>query len=100
MVSLMALLTVLWVAVILAYARNLNEIIVYANKNKLDIFGRSYQSLVALIADVSFLNNLFSGKKILTHNDVYLIKKLQDVRWMLWIGVIIGIVIQAMMIVS
>ena len=71
--SIVLILTISYVIGIVIWVQKLKTLVNYAREHKLDLFGKSYQSLFELTADLSFLNNLFSGKDIQMHGDAILV---------------------------
>ena len=79
-----AILTVIWMAWMLIYAQQLQQLISYANEHDSALFGRRYRSTLTLLRDrrcaISFFNDVFSGREISTHSDAQLVTQLQKVR--------------------
>lgn len=84
---------ILLVILFIVYTRRLNEIVTYSNERNLKVFGHSYKSVSFLYADISFLNELFSGEKIENCDDIELRRKLASTRRLFMIQLAICCVI-------
>lgn len=98
-ISAVALAVVLAVGIVI-YVRQLSSLVQYTRTHNLDLFGRNYLSLSALVSDISFFNELFSGKRISTHHDVELVGQLRKIRVLLWLLIIAGIICQILVVVN
>jgi len=73
---LIILFLVLWISLVVTYYLSIESIAAYAVSNKLPIFGALYKNVYHLMADISFLNNLWAGELIEDEKDQELKNKL------------------------
>jgi hypothetical protein len=77
------LLFVLWSILVLRYYRSIQSVANYACGNDVSVFGAIYKNTYHLMADISFLENLWSGEKIGSEEDQELRQRLIRARKLL-----------------
>lgn len=94
------ILTISLIIGIVIYVQKLKMLVSYAKERQLYLFGRRYQSLFDLFADLSFTNKLFSGRDIQMHGDKMLVDKLQKLRVLFLLVLVIGLLNQILVMIN
>jgi hypothetical protein len=91
LVIIVSSLTIIWVLLIMSYVRVLTFIATYSYEHGLKISERSYLNIFHLMADITFLNELWSGKSVEIVQDTVLKNGLLRARKLLKVNMAIGI---------
>ena len=90
---LMLLLFLIWGWLTFSYVRALTFVSTYCLEQGLEIFGRKYSNIYHLMADINFLNELWSGEAIETTENATLKQGLLKAGKLLKTNMVVGLVL-------